>query len=49
MDHAGVTRHVFDANDAEALANVEKRFTDGKGHLLAHSTTTCLIFGALSD
>ena len=49
MDHTGVTRHVFDANDAEALAKAEERFTDSKGHLLAHSTTTCLIFGAPSD
>ena len=45
MDHTGVTRHVFDANDAEALAKAEERFTDSKGHLLAHSTTTCLILG----
>jgi hypothetical protein len=28
MDHTGVTRHVFDANDAEALAKAEERFTD---------------------
>jgi hypothetical protein len=48
MDHTGVTRHMFDANDAESLAKPEERFTD-KGHLLAHSTTTCLIFGAPSD
>lgn len=49
MDHTGVTRHVFDANDTEALAKAEERFTDSKGHLLAHSTTTCLIFRAPSD
>ena len=39
MDHTGVIRHVFDANDAEALAKAEERFTDSEGHLLAHSTT----------
>ena len=49
MDYTGVTPHMFDANDAEALAKPEEGFTDRKGHLLAHSTTTCFIFGAPSD
>lgn len=26
MDHSGDTRHLFDANDAEALARAERRF-----------------------
>ena len=26
MDHTGHTRHCFDPNDAQALANAEKRF-----------------------
>lgn len=26
MDHTGDTRHVFDANDVEALAKAEERF-----------------------
>lgn len=33
MDHTGDTRHVFDANDIEALAKAEERFKTlvGKG------------------
>jgi len=31
MDHSGDTRHVFDANDARALLEAERRFTQLTG------------------
>jgi hypothetical protein len=42
MDHSGDTRHVFDATDAKALQEAERRFKEltGSGFTAAIRTTS---------
>lgn len=42
MDHTGDTRHLFDTNDAEALARAEERFKQltGQGFTAAVRSTS---------